>query len=365
MERFNQLNEKLASFTSAFLLADDHFNRFDQYKSIKFDSKDGLTHSMGMLVALDEETAKVVDEFLTENQPLLDAAVKDGRITKDDAKHLRRLVNQNFQAENREKSMVTFRDLKLLASIAPGRFRELALTGFMPSEQKMAIFDAERTPDLQVAYAARASMAAPLAFTSVTLNGVKYIDGGLGSNQPVDVVHGDKQGVELEESHARTVLFSFDANGEALKALHDAPSGPGFVAKYITNPWMWLWGKTDIAGADIADAARQNSMGPQTMVVYHGDLGSFSFLASSDQKDLAVAHSRVMMQEQLLQRENQGMSRVFETITDVVKGLDAEDKAAFLKAHAGIKFPDDPSEVDATTAAVYDLLKALGAAEAA
>jgi hypothetical protein len=127
----------------------------------------------------------------------------------------------------------------------------------------------------------------------------------------------------------------------------------------IQDAWLSLWGKKNLSATDRADARLQRETGPQTLVVYHGDLGSFSFRASEEEKSFAISHSRLMMQEQLLWRKNQGLSRTYESVDDLVGSLSQADNDRFLKAHAGIERPSDDGEIDPVTSAVYDVLSAL------
>lgn len=49
------------------------------------------------------------------------------------------------------------------------------------------VFSQETTPDIEVWQAVRASMAIPLVFSSHTVNGIEYVDGGVTSNFALDV----------------------------------------------------------------------------------------------------------------------------------------------------------------------------------
>jgi NTE family protein len=49
------------------------------------------------------------------------------------------------------------------------------------------VFSTEKTPDVCIARAVRASMSIPFVFEPVLINGDRHVDGGVGSNFPIDI----------------------------------------------------------------------------------------------------------------------------------------------------------------------------------
>ena len=70
--------------------------------------------------------------------------------------------------------------------------KRLTLTGWGKTPPGETYFDADTHPDMPVAYAARISMAFPIAFKAVSIETAEggwkvYADGGIGSNMPSEV----------------------------------------------------------------------------------------------------------------------------------------------------------------------------------
>jgi predicted acylesterase/phospholipase RssA len=193
---------------------------------------------------------------------------------------------------------------------------------------------------MPIVYAGRISMAAPLVFTAPIYQGVVYRDGGLGNNFPTDVVHQGKSGVALDQSHAETMLFAYEAFDEAQRNLfqhHEkktsAPIPPGFLG-WVSYMGEWLAkrqaGAMQFREFNLADSNRVWNSGPQTTVVYHGDIDFADFGAAEFRKDFAVAQSKMMATEQVALRANLAYNTVFEDPGKAAKAIPPEERQEVL-----------------------------------
>lgn len=80
------------------------------------------------------------------------------------------------------KPDVTFKELLAI----PGT-KELYLTGTNLNQQRVDIFSAKHTPDMEIRLACRITMSIPLFFRAVELNGDIMVDGGMSYNYPIDI----------------------------------------------------------------------------------------------------------------------------------------------------------------------------------
>jgi predicted acylesterase/phospholipase RssA len=326
------------------------------------------TDAPRLMVELDRKTAQSVANVLnsTAGQEAIRAVrekIKEGssKVSADELKKVLRLSEPDFSGGNRELQMVTFKDLEILHRIDPVHFKTLSIVGFRGEESKMETFSAERTPDMPIVYAGRISMAAPLVFTAPVYQGVIYRDGGLGNNFPTDVVHQGKSGAALDQSHAETMLFAYEAFQEAERNLFEhhegktaAPVAPGWRA------WGMNWlewavkrsaGLKDFNEANLGDSNRVWNSGPQTTVVYHGDIDFAQFGASQIRKDFAVAQSRLMATEQVALREQLAYNTVFKDPAKAAQAIPAEQRQAVLDS-----LPSDSELAKALRAQLVQLI---------
>ncbi|MGA0584941.1 MAG: patatin-like phospholipase family protein, partial [Castellaniella sp.] len=116
---------------------------------------------------------------------------------------LAQLRRQDFDTD-RTSQMVTFNDLRLMRLLDPAQFKALTLTGWDATRREEIYFDAQKTPDVPIAVAGRISMSFPVYFKGVDYDpgdghGRRtFLDGGVGSNMPVEVVTQGLEGRELE-----------------------------------------------------------------------------------------------------------------------------------------------------------------------
>lgn len=328
------------------------------------------TNAPRLLVELDRKTAQSVDQVLRSPQgqqaiEAVQARIDQGtsNVSADELAQVLRLREPQFDGSNREPQMVTFKDLDILHRLDPVHFKTLSIVGFRQNEGEMETFSAQLTPDMPIVYAGRISMAAPVVFTAPVYKGVVYRDGGLGNNFPTDVVHQGKSGPALDQSHAETMLFAYEAFKEAERNLfkhHEnrssSPVAPGWGA------WAMSWGEwaakrsaglKNFNEANLADSNRVWNSGPQTTVVYHGDIDFSDFGASQIRKDFAVAQSRLMAQEQVALREQLAYNSVFEDPVKAAQAIPADQRQAVLDS-----LPNDSMLATALRMLLTELIKA-------
>lgn len=137
-----------------------------------------------------------------------------------------------IQSEKIDDVQITFSMLHALREIDPKTFKDLTVTAVRRENGKTYYFDAEKTPDLDIAVACRASASLPVILSPVEIDKklllpgypddsndpLTFIDGGYLDNIPVGVMH-DKQGVENinirgeKGQNLQTLALIFDTTG--------------------------------------------------------------------------------------------------------------------------------------------------------
>jgi predicted acylesterase/phospholipase RssA len=323
-----------------------------KYPHLKF-SMAGF-HGGTAMELVDRESARSVKAFLDsgDGQAKIAAAVGEGRISAGEAHALEALRHQNFDID-RSSQMVTFQDLENLSKIDPGKFKLLTLTGWNYSDKTLAYFNSRNTPRMPIAIASRISMSIPYFFKSPKYDagqGEKsWVDGGVGSNMPagaildglehalkrasadLDVPEMTAKAHELMDTRSRTLLMTFDEQGEAYAIQHGPPPQPaaGGWASAIAGHFA---GNPAYDAATARDREQVYNAGPNGFVVFHGDMGTLSLSPSDAQKNAAVLGAQMRSVEAIAQRQNQATYEVF---TDPVSGasrLSPQERAAFLRA---------------------------------
>ena len=279
-------------------------------------------HSGRALELLDQISAKNVADYLEANwntskfqQKLLDLQKTVGSAA---VARVAQLTMQDFQSD-RTHQMITFGDLSLLHMLDPGRFKELVLTGWDQDKSKTTYFRTETTPNMPIALAGRISMAFPIAFKSVTcdpgdgMGPRTFSDGGIGSNMPAEVVTDCLTGNARAEAFARTALLTFDENGEAYSVMHGPQRKRNGVIDWVVSK---ITGNPDFGQSSLNDDAKVKGAGPNSYVVFHGELGTLDLLASSEKVEHARKMSTLKMLEQIEQREGQAYAVECATIED-------------------------------------------------
>lgn len=130
---------------------------------------------------------------------------------------------------NAEDSSICFRDLSHLRLLAPERFKDLVVTATDRQTRELVTFDADHTPDVDVALACRASSSLPKILHPVKINGREFVDGGVINNIPISEVerHMDEKRPENERNQpngTRILAFAFgnDMNADPNVAIFTA-----------------------------------------------------------------------------------------------------------------------------------------------
>lgn len=87
--------------------------------------------------------------------------------------------------QSRKNSLLTDDSLNFLAVKFKHLPMPLKIVATNITSKKLTVFSQDHTPDIPVAAAVAASMALPVVFRNVSIDGAKYYDGGLVSNLPV------------------------------------------------------------------------------------------------------------------------------------------------------------------------------------
>ncbi len=126
-----------------------------------------------------------------------------------------KILKRNI-AEYAGDASLTFAQLNGMARADPKRFKQLSVIVSNLSRQKSEVFDADRTPDLPIWQAVRASISIPLVFEPVTIDGDCYVDGGLAWVYPLDLYDRtvvDRDGNTIHERNPETLGFHFYNKG--------------------------------------------------------------------------------------------------------------------------------------------------------
>lgn len=358
-----------------------------RYPTVKVDWRVGLHTAGQALVVLDRASAGPIERYLNEhmNDAAFQARLVDmqarlnaqtpgtGDVAID---RLAALRNQNYEGE-RTGQMITFGDLKLLHMLDPVQFKELTLTGWDKTNNEETHFSAESTPNMPVAVAGRISMSIPVYFRSVDYDpgdgkGVRtFVDGGVGSNMPTEVITRGLQGQALDQARAQTAVLTFDEKGEAYTVLHGPPDHPGRLGRAMN----WAAGKVVGVGAGVVagnsgyqktsdqDTQKIHDAGPNAFVVFHGDIGTLDLNASPERVQQAKAMATLKMLEQIERRQDQACAAEFATPDDCYRVLTDVEKQAVRAGgppafRLGASGGEDPAYH--FEKAVYDMVMTLG-----
>ncbi|MBH1964957.1 MAG: patatin-like phospholipase family protein [Comamonadaceae bacterium] len=311
-------------------------------------------HGGRTLELLDEVSAGTVSSYLNKNwntaqfqQKLVMLRDSGGD---DVVARLAVLRKQDFHA-NRTDQMITFNDLALVRQLDPEKFKDLVLTGWDDTNNCMTYFNAETTPNMPIAVAGRISMSFPIVFKSVTLDpgdglGERtFIDGGVGSNMPTEVIMGHLNGRNLEEARARTAIMTFDDNGEAYNMMHRPLEGRNGFKDWVLS---LLSGNPEYGQSAAADKAKVHDMGPSAYVIFHGDIGTLDLRASPERVEKAKLMSTLKTLEQIDQRQGQAYAVDCGSVVECYRLLTDVEKDALVKGGAPTpsdypRHTDDPA----------------------
>jgi len=152
-----------------------------------------------------------------------------------------------------ETGTIYFKDLDLLHLIDPIKFKDLVVTATNRGTGELTIFDARKTPDVEIALACRASASIPIVFEPVKINGVEYVDGGYRDNLPqkyfegqesptgIEDITGSKEEIEQAKKKGRTLALAFGSDSRdsaahvAVYSAQEKISNPSMIVKFLMD----------------------------------------------------------------------------------------------------------------------------------
>jgi predicted acylesterase/phospholipase RssA len=294
-----------------------------------------------VLELMDRKMAQQVSSYLNAHW---DSTVFQGKLERlrttegeGGPERLAQLRRQDFNTD-RTSQMVTFNDLRLMRLVDPAQFKTLTLTGWDETRREEIYFDAQKTPDVPIAVAGRISMSFPIYFKNVDYDpgdghGRRtFVDGGVGSNMPAEVITKDLRDRELEQARMRTAVLTFDAGGDAYEILH-RPSMPpssfsldgvmGKIAGIVA-------GNPDYNQTSYQDRLKTHEAGPNAFVVFHGDLGTLDLGASRGRINRAQIQAALKMREQIDLRQGQAYAQEYSSAEECFVQLNEREKRAIL-----------------------------------
>ena len=307
----------LSSFSFSGTYAVDHLNQ-EMVGSInkyfkEFDSKKAFNKKIETLV-----TSKVQSKEIQ-------SAEKEGMI--ETLKNLYQKITPppphwlfgSFFQKKQSTYMVKFQDLAALAKL-DSRFKELTVTGFSLTNHKEEHFNAETAPEVEIAEAVRGSMALPVVFDPVIINGEKIEDGGVGSNTPAEVFKGFPR--------AKILVLQFENNGRFNQMVY-GPSkdqkSAGFAAREEEAVKEKIAGNPDLAKDAQRDREKLYEAGLNAMMVAEGDLGTMSFTASQERLRQAQRQAKIRATEAFSLLQDQAVDHIFNSLEEAMKGMSSRE----------------------------------------
>ncbi len=326
------------------------------YPDLKFAKFKGMLTGLSAVRTVDVSTAERVHQFLAKNYAtpafqtrlvdLVDEHKSEPGFATDATQRLLRLMETPNFDQSRRGKMINFRDLSLLHQLAPDTFRELTLTAWDPDKKCTVYFDKDKTPDIPVCYAARSSMSFPVAFKPVAMDiddgqGTRtLIDGGVGSNLPVEVFESPSADLTQKEVNAaKTLMFVFDMEGMAYQvmtsggvATDELQEARKAAMKTRENTlsakvYHWFLGR-DPHQTRFEDTIKLWDAGPNAVPVFHGTIKSTSTNVHTSRAHAAQLQAATEALEQIRQRENQAYFISCGTLDEVLKQLSPNEKKA-------------------------------------
>lgn len=334
-----------------------------RYPSVRL-AGGGVYSGEGALLELDHATARSVADYLKAHWADRSFQQKLAGLDPAQVARLNMLRNPDLGPQaDRTDEMITFADLRLLHQLEPGKFRQLTLTGWDSTLKQETYFNADNSPAMPVALAARISMALPGLFDAVKYDpgdgrspqpgrldklrqalgmgaptGLRtFKDGGIGSNVPSEAILDGKQWYEMEGVRARTAVLVFDEDGKA----HDQIS-----TRQATKPasaWKKFtrWGRRayneafenkNYARDSLQDQIKARDAGVNAYVVFHGDMKTESVKASAARVDHAKRDASLRMLQQVRARTGQACMIEYQTAKDCFAALTTRQRLALAAA---------------------------------
>lgn len=199
----------------------------------------------------------------------------------------------------KSNSTVYFRDLDIMHLIDPAKFKDLVVTAVEKETGELTIFDARKTPYVEIALAIRASASIPIVFEPVEIDGKVYVDGSYRANIPQKYFSESEKETDIEEvsnsdckikqakkqKRILALAFSDDERGYnthiPVYSAKEKITDPGRVRKFLTDVIFKMLSKV---GGDFKyseeeektyQALRENAL--NTVILDTKDVGTLSF----------------------------------------------------------------------------------------
>ena len=234
--------------------------------------------------------------------------------------------------------MLTFADLHLLRQLEPARFKELVVTGWDKTEQRLVYFSHQTYPEMPLALAGRISMSIPVLFADVKFDARRWTDGGVGNNLPTEAIFSGLSGTALRETYARTLVMAFADGGRTQAVLHGPPD-PYLPA--VPPLITWLSGNPQFPQAVHADQRKLHMAGLHAMPVAHGDLEIGSFLAGEARLDRAKTEAMDQALEFIAQNRHNFRHDLVDDVQTAAALLSPAEQQALLARPADKASPLD------------------------
>ncbi len=248
----------------------------------------------------------------------------------------------------RTEKMITFRDNALLHQVDPVIFKKITVTASriidtgntnaeLPMELEKEVFNAENTPDTAMVDAARFSMTIPLYVQRAEESGRSYVDGGLVSRNPAEVFYSvdDAQTILAgDPKRAETLLFIYASKqyiAEVNDILHKSPAG-NLGTKIVNHLAQWFINYPKFTEMSVQDNRKWHNAGPNVVPIDNGEIESFDVDVSK--KEIAEARklTEMSVDKYLENHKNQAWTEMFDSVSDAIKALSAEEKMAIKEA---------------------------------
>ena len=205
--------------------------------SLKTNFSELMGHRIGFIIGKNKEgvccltkDGKPLEDFIREQ------IIKSVKTTIEHLVNFQSIASQHddlkecfakFQTEN---PTFTFRDLSILRRFFPNEFKRLIIPAVKFPSGEIQIFNAELTPDVEIALACRASASLPVFMEPVQIEFAgkkqKFVDGGFLDNLPTDYFDMDETRIfSKNQKPEQTIVLAF---GDGL----DNKKNPVFQALY-------------------------------------------------------------------------------------------------------------------------------------
>lgn len=152
---------------------------------------------------------------------------------------------------------------------------------------------------------------------------------------------------------------SLSVGTKVYSTMHDGEPKAGGLIKSMKRYFTGLMSGGE--GANIIDKQKTKDAGPNSFVVFHGDLGTLDFTANSDRREFAKLQAQLKALEQIDVRQNQAVLVEYglDQALECFQSLNDAERAALVK-EGPPEFPTDRNKVDAAQfqMALYEMAMA-------